>query len=344
MASGVAGCASISYYAKSLEGHVEIMAARKNVAGLIKDPATPEVLRAKLKSASAIRRFATEALALPDNSSYRSYADIGREAVTWAVFAAPQFSLAPRTWCFPVFGCVPYRGYFDRKDAAENADELRKQGLDVYVTGVTAYSTLGWSSDPLLSTMLGPDDTFLASLIFHELAHQRLYVNDDSAFNEAFAVAVETSGVRKWLRAGGNLAGLRRYEADRRRRADFLGLLAATRDELLQVYQSSRPPEQMAAAKAAAIHYTTSQAAMLARKGVRVNAIAPGSIEFPGGSWEKRRTENPELYNRILNSIPFGRLGKPEEVAEAALFLASDRARWITGQTLVVDGGQLLGA
>lgn len=253
VASGVAGCASISYYAKSLEGHVEIMAARKNVAGLIKDPATPEVLRAKLKSASAIRRFATEALALPDNSSYRSYADIGREAVTWAVFAAPQFSLAPRTWCFPVFGCVTYRGYFDRKDAAENADELRKQGLDVYVTGVTAYSTLGWSSDPLLSTMLGPDDTFLASLIFHELAHQRLYVNDDSAFNEAFAVAVETSGVRKWLRASGNLAGLRRYEADRRRRADFLGLLATTRDELRQVYQSSRPPEQMAAAKAAAI-------------------------------------------------------------------------------------------
>lgn len=253
MATMVAGCTSISYYATSLEGHVQIMAARKNVGSLIQDPSTPEALRAKLTSASAIRRFATDALALPDNSSYRSYVDIGREAVTWAVFAAPQFSLTPRIWCFPVFGCVPYRGYFDRKSAAENAGELQKEGLDVYVTGVTAYSTLGWSSDPLLSTMLRQDDTNLASLVFHELAHQRIYVNDDSAFNEAFAVAVETTGVRKWLRAGGDLAGLRRYEADRRRRADFLGLVSETRDALREIYASSATPQQMAAAKAATI-------------------------------------------------------------------------------------------
>ncbi|RWC95765.1 MAG: aminopeptidase [Mesorhizobium sp.] len=253
MASGLTGCTSISYYAQSLQGHVEIMAARKDVGTLVHDPSTPQALRARLTSASAIRRFATDELALPDNSSYRSYVDIHRDAVTWAVFAAPQFSLAPRTWCFPVFGCVPYRGYFARKAATESALELHRQGLDVYVTGITAYSTLGWSSDPLLSTMLGQDDTYLASLIFHELAHQRLYVDGDSAFNEAFAVAVETSGVRKWLRAAGDRAGLRRYEADRRRRADFLALLAKTRDELGQVYESSRGPEQMAAAKAAAI-------------------------------------------------------------------------------------------
>lgn len=253
MTAGVAGCTSISYYAASLEGHVEIMAARKNVARLIENPATPEALRAKLASASAIRRFATDELALPDNSSYRSYVDIGREAVTWAVFAAPQFSLTPRIWCFPVFGCVPYKGYFDPKVAAETAHQLQQEGLDVYVAGVTAYSTLGWSSDPLLSTMLRQDDTDIASLVFHELAHQRVYVNDDSAFNEAFAVAVETSGVRKWLRAHGDRAGLRRYEAARKRRADFLGLLAKTRDELHQLYASSRTPAQMAAAKAAAI-------------------------------------------------------------------------------------------
>lgn len=253
MTAGVAGCTSISYYAASLEGHVEIMAARKNVARLIENPATPEALRAKLASASAIRRFATDELALPDNSSYRSYVDIGREAVTWAVFAAPQFSLTPRIWCFPVFGCVPYKGYFDPKAAAETASELQQEGLDVYVAGVTAYSTLGWSSDPLLSTMLRQGDTDIASLVFHELAHQRVYVNDDSAFNEAFAVAVETSGVRKWLRAHGDHAGLRRYEAARKRRADFLGLLAKTQDELHQVYASSRAPGQMAAAKAATI-------------------------------------------------------------------------------------------
>ena len=253
LASAVTGCTSISYYAQSLEGHVKIMAARKNVERLVQDPSTPKPLRAKLTSASTIRRFATDELALPDNSSYRSYVDIGRDNVTFAVFAAPQFSLTPITWCFPVFGCVPYRGYFSRKSAAESAAGLQRQGLDVYVSGVTAYSTLGWFSDPLLNTMLRQDDTYIASLIFHELAHQKIYVNNDSAFNEAFAVAVETSGVRKWLRATGNRVGLRRYEADRRRRADFLGLIAKTRDALRQVYGSPRSPEQMAAAKAATI-------------------------------------------------------------------------------------------
>ncbi|BCG72190.1 aminopeptidase [Mesorhizobium sp. 113-1-2] len=253
MASGVAGCTSVSYYAQSLEGHVQIMAARKNVGKLIHDPSTPVALRTKLTSASAIRRFATDELALPDNSSYRSYVDIGRDNVTFAVFAAPQFSLTPRTWCFPVFGCVPYRGYFSQKSAAESAAELQQQGLDVYVSGVTAYSTLGWFSDPLLSTMLRQDVIYLAGLIFHELAHQEIYVNGDSAFNEAFAVAVETTGVRKWLRATGNRAGLRNYEIDRQRKADFLGLIAKTRDELRQVYASPRTSQQMAAAKTAAI-------------------------------------------------------------------------------------------
>lgn len=222
VALGMSGYTSISYYAQSLEGHVQIMAARKNVGKLIRDPSTPKALRSKLTSASAIRRFATDELSLPDNSSYRSYVDIHRDAVTWAVFAAPQFSLAPRTWCFPVFGCVPYRGYFSRKSATESFVELKRQGLDVHVTGITPYSTLGWSSDPLLSTMLAQDDTYLGSLVFHELAHQRLYVEGDSAFNEAFAVAVETTGTRKWLRAAGDQAGLRRYEAGRKRSADFL--------------------------------------------------------------------------------------------------------------------------
>ncbi|WP_318012923.1 aminopeptidase, partial [Mesorhizobium sp. BR1-1-7] len=214
---------------------------------------TPAALRTKLTSASAIRRFATDEVALPENNSYHSYVDIGRDAVTWAVFAAPRFSLTPRIWCFPVFGCVPYRGYFARKAATESAGELHRQGLDVYVTGITAYSTLGWSSDPLLSTMLRQDDTYLASVIFHELAHQRIYVDDDSAFNEAFAAAVETTGVRKWLRTIGDYARLRRYEADRKRSADFVGLVSKTRDELRHIFESSRTSQQMAAAKAAAI-------------------------------------------------------------------------------------------
>ena len=206
-----------------------------------------------MAAASAIRQFATDELALPDNNSYRSYVDIGRDFVTLAVFAAPEFSLTPRTWCFPVFGCVPYRGYFSEKSAAETAVELRRQGLDVYLTGITAYSTLGWSSDPLLSTMFSQDETYLAGLVFHELAHQRVYVDDDFAFNEAFAVAVETTGVRKWLRAAGDRAGLRRYEADRKRRAEFLALVSRTGDELRRVYDGAGSAEQKRAAKADAI-------------------------------------------------------------------------------------------
>ena len=251
--SGVTGCTSISYYAQSLDGHVQIMTARQDVGELIDDPSTPEALRARMASASAIRQFATDELALPDNNSYRSYVDVGRDSVTWAIFAAPEFSLTPRTWCFPVFGCVPYRGYFSKKSANETAVELQRQGLDVYVTGITAYSTLGWSSDPLLSTMLSQDETYLAGLVFHELAHQRVYVKDNSAFNEAFAVAVETTGVRKWLHAAGDTAGLRRYKADRKRRTEFLALVSHTRDELTHVYDDAGTSDQKRAAKTAAI-------------------------------------------------------------------------------------------
>lgn len=251
--AGVTGCTGLAYYAQSLNGHLNLMSARQDVARLIEDPATPQALRARMASASAIRQFATDALSLPDNRSYRSYVDVGRDSVTVAVFAAPEFSLTPRTWCFPVFGCVSYRGYFSRQAALETAAALRDEGLDVHVTGIIAYSTLGWSSDPLVSTMLTQDETYLASLVFHELAHQRVYVQDDSAFNEAFAVAVETTGVRKWLRAAGNTAGLRRYEAGRVRRADFLALVAQARDELSRVYAGSGTVEQKRAAKTAAI-------------------------------------------------------------------------------------------
>ena len=250
--SSATGCTAVSYYAQSLKGHVEIMTARRNVAKLIDDPSTPESLRARMASARAIRRFATDELALPDNNSYRSYVDIGRDAVTWAVFAAPEFSLTPRAWCFPVFGCVPYRGYFSKTSATEAAAELELQGLDVHVTGITAYSTLGWSSDPLLSTMLTRDETYLASLVFHELAHQRVYVKDDPEFNEAFAVAVETTGVRKWLRAAGDTARLYRYETERKRNIAALALLSQTRDELSHVYGGPGTAEQKRAAKAAA--------------------------------------------------------------------------------------------
>ena len=111
----------------------------------------------------------------------------------------------------------------------------------------------------------------------------------------------------------------------------------------ISAYRPSLRTPPYGAAKAAVIHYTTTQAATLAGKNIRVNCVAPGSIEFPGGTWEKRRTENSALYNRVLGSIPFGRLGRPEEIANVVLFLTSPLASWITGQTIVADGGQLLG-
>jgi predicted aminopeptidase len=253
LALSVAGCTSVSYYAESLGGHVKLMSAKKDVARLIADPSTPAKLRAQMISAKAIRQFAIDELALPDNNSYRTYVDVGPEAVSWAVFAAPEFSLTPKAWCFAVFGCVPYRAYFSKKRAIELAAELQGQGLDVHIGGVTAYSTLGWSSDPLLSTMFAGDDIYLAETVFHELAHQLIYINDDSVFNESFAVAVETVGTRQWLRAHGNTAGLSRYEADRKRRADFVALVSRTQGELRQIYDGSATAEGKRAAKAAVI-------------------------------------------------------------------------------------------
>ncbi|MFZ1681963.1 MAG: aminopeptidase [Rhizobiaceae bacterium] len=253
LAAALTGCTGISYYAQSLDGHARIMSARKDLDSLIADPSTPGTLRERLDSARAVRQFATDELALPDNDSYRDYVDTGRDFVSLAVYAAPEFALAPKVWCFAVFGCVPYRGYFSAESAAKEAAGMRNQGLDVHVTGVIAYSTLGWMSDPLLNTMLGDDETYIASLVFHELAHQRVYVEGDSAFNEAFAVAVETTGVEKWLSATGNEAGLRRYRADGKRQADFLALVAQARDELARVYAAQTPPEHKRAAKAQAI-------------------------------------------------------------------------------------------
>jgi predicted aminopeptidase len=156
-------------------------------------------------------------------------------------------------WCFPVFGCVPYRGYFNAGTAVKTARGLKEDGLDVHISGITAYSTLGWTSDPLLSTMFDEDKTYLASLVFHELAHQRVYVNDDTAFNEAFAVAVETTGVKKWLRAGGDAAGLARYQTGLQRNVDFLALLAETKEELARVYSRPGTAAQKRAGKEAAI-------------------------------------------------------------------------------------------
>lgn len=245
------GCASLAYYAQSAHGELSVLAARQPISGLVANPDTSAALRARLKLAERIRDFASRRLALPDNASYRTYADLHRRYVLWNVFAAPRFSLQPKRWCFPFSGCVAYRGYFAKAAAERYAADLRRRHYDVYVAGIPAYSTLGWFSDPLLNTVIDWPNPDLAGLIFHELAHQELYVQGDTAFNESFAVTVERAGVRRWMRSHGSPAAYRRYLVEKRRNRAFVRLVMETRGRLKNLYAARLSKQAMAAGKRA---------------------------------------------------------------------------------------------
>jgi len=194
------GCA-LGYFAQAAQGQWQLMRARRPITSVLADPAASEQLKARLRVVQDVRDFAVSDLGLPDNRSYRSYSDLKRPYVVWNVVAAPEFSVAPLRWCFPFTGCLSYRGYFRERDARRMAAALAARGNDVMVGGVTAYSTLGHFSDPVLNTMMRYGDLELASTIFHELAHQLIYVHGDTEFNESFAVSVEQEGLRRWLAA-----------------------------------------------------------------------------------------------------------------------------------------------
>ena len=197
-----------------------------------------------------MRDFATTDLGLPDNGSYRSYVQLDRRYVVWNVIAAPEFSLRLREWCFLVVGCVRYRGYYHERAAQDYGNELRSAGEDVYIQGVDAYSTLGWFDDPMLSTLLRRDEAQLAGSIFHELAHQQLFITDDTAFNEGFAKTVELEGVRRWLQAHGSPQLKARYEIQIRRERQFVDLVRQAVRQLGDVYASKQSTEDMRDAKA----------------------------------------------------------------------------------------------
>jgi predicted aminopeptidase len=228
----LAGC----YVLQAARGQAAILAKREPIDRVVARERTPPVVRTRLEQVIGIREFASRELDLPRNPSYTTYTDVGRPYVVWNVFAAPEFSIEPLRWCFPIAGCVPYRGYFAEKSARRFADRLRHRGFDVYVGGVAAYSTLGHFSDPVLSTMIRFDDVELASIIFHELAHQRLYIPGDSSFNEAFATAVEQEGVRRWLLAANRPTELERFAARRHHLIAVNGELARTRAQLQSSY------------------------------------------------------------------------------------------------------------
>lgn len=238
------GCSTLGYYAQSVGGHLAIVRAAKPVPEWLADPTTSAALKARLELSQRIRDFAVSSLREPDNASYRRYADLKRGAALWNVVAAPELSLTLQTWCFPVVGCVGYRGYYDQAEATAFAESLKPLGLEVSVYGVPAYSTLGMLpgdafADPLLNTFIDYPDGELARLIFHELAHQISFAKGDTVFNESFATAVERIGSARWLREHASVqarADYERYDAHRR---DFRALTARFRDRFNALYASA---------------------------------------------------------------------------------------------------------
>ncbi len=238
-------CSSIGYYSQAATGHLKLMNAREPIDELLKSDSTDPELRKKLQTLVDARLFAIDTLKLPATKSYTTYAALGRDYVTWNVVAAEEFSLQPKTWCFPIAGCVSYKGYFKEQAANDYAAELAAEQYDVTVGGATAYSTLGWFDDPVLDTMLRGGDIRYVSTLFHEMAHQVLYVKDDSNFNEAFASFVEQQGVRIWLESRDENERIERYDAFLKRSDDFNALLKDTQTDLRQLYSQELESEQM---------------------------------------------------------------------------------------------------
>ena len=236
------GCSTLGYYGQAVGGHMDLLQRSRPVTQWLADESTSPALRERLRLTQRIREFAVTELGLPDNASYRSFADLQRPAVVWNVVAAPELSLRLKTWCFAVMGCVGYRGYFDRAGADALAAELQSEGWEVSVYPVPAYSTLGWTNwlggDPLLSTFIQWPEGELARLIFHELAHQVAYAPDDTTFNESYATAVERIGGARWLASHASAAARQEYEQLQSRRQTFRELTLRHRLRLQALYDS----------------------------------------------------------------------------------------------------------
>ncbi|HUQ25512.1 MAG TPA: aminopeptidase [Burkholderiales bacterium] len=270
VALAMAGCESISYYGQAVSGQLSLFARTRPVEDWLGDPGTTPELRSRLLKARGIREFASRELGLPDNGSFHAYAQLDRPYVVWNVYAAGEFSVEPKQECFPFAGCVSYRGFFSETDAQRHAAGLRKQGYDVYVGGVAAYSTLGWFDDPLLSTFIAFSDTQLARLVFHELAHQKVYAKGDTTFNESFAVTVEEEGVRRWLDAAGRGAELASFREAQARRREFASRVRQTRERLASVYAAGGSREALAEQKRGEFE--------------RLRADYPGSVPVEAGN------------------------------------------------------------
>lgn len=281
----VGGCATLSWYGQAVHGQLDLLSKRELIADLVNDPATDPELSRRLALVLEIRQFAHAELGLPDSRSYRHYADLEREAAVWNVVATPAYSLSPKTWCYPVAGCLAYRGYFSLERARDQARKLADDGHDVAVSPAVAYSTLGWFADPVLNTMMAWDDARLAGFIFHELAHEKLFVRGDTAFNEAYATLVERHGVRRWLVHRGEDDQLADWEADRALSARLIDALLAARVRLVRLYDQALTDSEMARAKQAEFERLTDELRQLGQ--------TLGTDRFDG--WTRQPLNNAHL-------------------------------------------------
>ena len=240
----LSGCESFNYYRQAASGHLSILAKKVPISEYVSAKDTSPALKSQLNKVLALRRFAEQELALPVKGQYSSYAELNRRYVVWNVFAAPALSTEAKQWCYPVIGCASYRGYYSKVNAQNYAQKLSSQNLDVYLAGVTAYSTLGWFNDPVLNTFIQRSDAELANLIFHELAHQVLYAKGDTVFNESFATVVAKEGVKRWLQHQNNLAAYQRFIQDQERHDQFIALVISHRDKLQTLYDTVASDEQ----------------------------------------------------------------------------------------------------
>jgi predicted aminopeptidase len=235
----ITGCQTCSYYGQAVRGQFQIVNRQRSIKEVLTDPRTATELSNRLDLVLNLRAFAERALKLPANGHYLNYADLGRRFAVWNVYAAPEFSLEAKAWWYPVVGNLKYRGYFEEAAARRYGTNLASHGMDVFVGGVEAYSTLGWFHDPVLNTFVFNQQADLAETLFHELAHQRVFVSGDTDFNEAFATAVGEEGVRRWMRAQSNAVAFAAYEAETRRKEQVIRLLADTRERLRRIYGES---------------------------------------------------------------------------------------------------------
>lgn len=233
----MSGCADLSYYLHSINGHMSILNKTRDIDDLLADENTDAELATRLKLVGRIRQFAVQQLHLPESDSYTIYADLKRSYALKNLFAAPEFSIQPHQWCYPIVGCAGYRGYFNEARLQRYTDSLKQQGYDVYVAHVSAYSTLGWFDDPVLNTFINWPEPRLAGMIFHELSHQQLYIDGDTHFNESFAVAVQQAGIHLWLRANGKPEEAQKYQQQLHNRQQVIELITQAREELQKLYQ-----------------------------------------------------------------------------------------------------------